>query len=683
MGEPVQDEDLWSTVVPHTSRADRGDIRRACDPSVHPQLGVSGCRTLYEGFRLGQAVNPMGPCMGFRAVSTSGFATPFIYSSYTECLARINAFGAGLERLNLVQKNEDGIMVIAMYMKNCMEFVIAEQGIYCIGGCTAALYDTFGPAAAQFILGETGAKSVVTTRAQLPRLCEAKKSGECPIFQYAIVVDGVTPASAQMASEASLEVISFAKVEAVGAQRIATEGTHKHNPPSPNDIATFCYTSGTTGNPKGAMLTHQSLISAMAGIPSGMIPEITDRHLSYMPLAHIFERIVMNNMFLYGASVGFWRGDPLLLIEDLQACRPTQMAAAPRVLNKVYDKVVAGMAAAGGMKKKIFDAGIATKSANIKMHGQLTHPLYDRLIFNKIKKALGMDQIRILISGSAPLAENVMMFFRCLLGCPVLEGYGQTEGCAAATIVHVEDMTTVGHVGGPVASIEIVLMDVPEMGYLHTDKMHRGEPCRGRGEVCIRGPSVFKGYYKDETKTKETIDEEGWLHSGDIGLWTPQGALKIVDRKKNLFKLSQGEYIAPEKIENILIMSPLIGQCFVYGDSLQNSLVAIVVPDEEPVRTWANNQQNDNRLAQLPFEELCKSETLKAAMVAEIKSLSKKGNLNSLEVVKAIHLEAELFSVENGLLTPTFKMKRKQMKDKYEREIEQMYASLPPPKSKL
>lgn len=421
-----------------------------------------------------------------------------------------------------------------------MECVIAEQGVYCLGGCTAALYDTFGPTAAQFILGETGAKSVVSTRAQLSRLCQAKKSGECPIFQHVIVVDGVTPAAAQMAAEASLKLVSFAKVEAVGAQLIATEGDHKQNPPSPQDIATFCYTSGTTGNPKGAMLTHENHLSCMGGIPTMMVPVMSDRHLSYMPIAHIFERLILNNTFVYGASVGFWRGDPLLLIEDIQACRPTMLAAVPRVLNKIHDKITTGIAAAGGMKKKIFDAGLASKTQNLLQTGQLTHPIYDRLLFNKIKKALGMDQLRFLISGSAPLNESVMMFFRCLLGCPVVEGYGQTEGAAGGTIVHGEDMTTAGHVGGPVACVDIVLIDVPEMGYLHTDTQHRGIPCQGRGEVCLRGPNVFKGYYRDTQKTKETIDEEGWLHSGDIGLWTPQGALKIIDRKKNLFKLSQG-----------------------------------------------------------------------------------------------------------------------------------------------
>jgi long-chain acyl-CoA synthetase len=199
-----------------------------------------------------------------------------------------------------------------------------------------------------------------------------------------------------------------------------------------------------------------------------------------------------------------------------------------------------GISAAGGFKKKLFDTAVAAKTQNLLANGELKHGLYDRLIFNKIKKGLGFDHVRVMVSGSAPLSKTVMNFYRVLLGNPVLEGYGQTEGAACSTLSHPEDMKTAGHVGSPNPACEIVLADVPEMGYLQTDTNHKGQPCQGRGEIWVRGPLVFQGYYKDPEKTRETVDDEGWLHSGDIGLWTAEGTLQIIDRKKNIFKLAQG-----------------------------------------------------------------------------------------------------------------------------------------------
>jgi long-chain acyl-CoA synthetase len=246
-------------------------------------------------------------------------------------------------------------------------------------------------------------------------------------------------------------------------------------------------------------------------------------------------------------------------------------------------------------------------------------------------------------------------------------------------------MSTVGHVGGPTGVVEIALYDVPEMGYRHTDTLHHDMPCQGRGEICVRGPNVFKGYYKDEEKTRETIDEEGWLHSGDVGLWRLDGTLQIIDRKKNIFKLSQGEYVAPEKIENILMRSSFIAQCFVYGDSLQSSLVAIVVPDEDVVRGWA--ESNAPTLTKGSFDALCQSEILKSAIMSDIKKLSTKSSLHGFETVQAIHLESTPFSVENDFMTPTFKLKRQKIRDLHENVIADLYAELraelPPPRSKL
>jgi long-chain acyl-CoA synthetase len=321
------------------------------------------------------------------------------------------------------------------------------------------------------------------------------------------------------------------------------------------------------------------------------------------------------------------------------------------------------------MKKKIFDAALASKSEGLKQ-GRLTHPLYDRLLFNKIKKGLGMDCVRFMVSGSAPLSENVMTFYRCLLSVGVIEGYGQTEGTAVATLSHPDDISTVGHVGGPTGVAEVCLFDVPEMGYLHTDREHRGVPCEGRGEICIRGPNVFKGYYKDEEKTRETIDEEGWLHSGDIGLWRPDGALQVVDRKKNIFKLAQGEYVAPEKIENILNLCPLIAQSFVYGDSKESFLVAIVVPDEETIRHWA--KENEPGLVSASAAEMCKSRALNDALTNQIQSLSREHGLHGFEIVRAVYL-----------MTPTFKLKRNKIRDFYEEQIQDLYKNALLHKSKL
>lgn len=623
-------------------------------------------------------MSPLGPCLGRRAMSSTGHATPYVYTSYTECVARVDSFAAGLEYMDLLVANEDGMWLLGLYMKNCMEWVLAEHAAYCLSAATVPLYDTLGPDTVQYVLVHTGLACVVCTRKELSRLCEAKASGKCPRFKAVVLVDGVVSSAAKLAEEAGLYVVSYAKVEAIGAQHIATEG-HKHRPPTGSDVATFCYTSGTTGNPKGALITHTNMVTTIAGTSEAALevfPE--DRHLSYLPLPHIFERVVLSGMLKAGASVGFSRGDPLLLIEDIQALRPTLLPVAPRVLNKIYDKINAGISAAGGLKKKIFDAGLIAKTHGL-AEGRLHHGLYDAILFKKIKKGLGMDCLRFMISGSAPLSSSVMNFWRCVLGVPVVEGYGQTEGTAAATISSPDDMATVGHVGGPVSCVEIVLEDVPEMGYLNTDSQHRSDPCCGRGEILIRGPNVFKGYYKEDAKTREAIDEDGWLHSGDIGLWTPDGCLAIIDRRKNIFKLAQGEYVAAEKIENVLIQVPHIGQVFVYGDSYQSFLVAVVVPDEEVVMQWIAKKgiQKSN------FIESCRDPSLKTEILGQIKACSKKNGLHGFETVRDIYIEHEPFSDVNGLVTPTFKLKRPQLKDRYETEISGMYSKFPSIESKL
>lgn len=293
-----------------------------------------------------------------------------------------------------------------------------------------------------------------------------------------------------------------------------------------------------------------------------------------------------------------------------------------------------------------------------------------------------MNCIRSMVSGSAPLSKTVMIFYRIMLGVPVIEGYGQTENAACCSISLPDDMQTCGHVGIPNPAVEIVLVDVPEMGYRHTDTNHKGQRCQGRGEILSRGPTIFKGYFKAPEKTREAIDNEGWLHSGDIGLWTINGNLQIIDRKKNIFKLSQGEYVAPEKIENVIVQSILIAQAFIHGDSFQSSLVAIIIPDEEPVRNMLNSL-GDKSLARASFAEICRSEKVKLKIMDEIYKVGKENGLLGFEVPKSAHVSDELFSIDNGLLTPTFKLKRLQARQMYQKEIESMYANMPKPASRL
>jgi len=371
-------------------------------------------------------------------------------------------------------------------MRNCIEWVLAEHAIYALGGCTVPFYDTLGSDTVSFILHQTNLSTCILSRSELVPLCKAKKTGLCPALKVALLVDGTTPSAMALCKDAGIETCtSLARVESYGGHVISTlqyEGGHKHNPPSGEDIATFCYTSGTTGDPKGAMITHTNFLSSMAGmIDSVFKPIRTDRHLSYLPLAHIFERIVMAQILIAGGSVAFFRGDPTLLIDDINACRPTILPAVPRVLNRIYDKVMAGIVSAGGIKKRLFESALKAKMDGLK-HGYLTHSIYDRLLFNKIKQALGMDCLRFLATGSAPLSEPVMFFFRCMLGIPVVEGYGQTEGSGSATVSRMADIATAGHVGSPTSCTEIVLVDVPEMGYFHTVRFHLHH-CRFKAQI--------------------------------------------------------------------------------------------------------------------------------------------------------------------------------------------------------
>jgi long-chain acyl-CoA synthetase len=389
----------------------------------------------------------------------------------------------------------------------------------------------------EFIINQTEMSVLIASPEKLKLIL--KLIGKLPTLKKIITMDRIEDDDLRnKTQEAGIELFSFEEIEAKGATSKVDP-----TPPSPLDLCTICYTSGTTGKPKGVMLPHRAILSdasaclTLVGFGDRAASErqlfkldASDVHLSYLPLAHIFERVVFTALSALGASAGFYQGDTLKIIDDVAALQPTLFVSVPRLLNKIYEKVMQSVETTGGISKMLFNFAYQSKVENLHNYGELNHWFWDRLVFKKIQARLG-GRVRAILSGAAPLAPEVMDFLRVCFACEVYEGYGQTETSAGTSLTVVGDWTT-GHIGVPTPANEVKLVDDPEMNYTSLDSPYP------RGEICVRGLNCFTGYYKDEEKTRETIDEEGWIHSGDIGSWDSRGRLVIIDRKKNIFKLS-------------------------------------------------------------------------------------------------------------------------------------------------
>lgn len=335
------------------------------------------------------------------------------------------------------------------------------------------------------------------------------------------------------------ENYTFKKIKVVSMKDVMKQGSLEpcdFTPPSPSTLASICYTSGVTGDPKGVMLTHSNLVAMVAGALSSEVNVLpTDVYISYLPLAHMFERFIVETLLASGAAIGFYGGEILNLLDDITTLQPTIFVSVPRVLNKLHDRLMASIQVSGGFYQNMFDAAYSSKQTTLKSRSTTQSFFWDKMVFSKIKAKLG-GKIRFILSGSAPLSPEIHEFFKLTMSVPVLQGYGLTETAAAATCQNANDNDS-GHVGPPLACCEIKLISVPEMEYYVSN-----DP--PQGEICIRGANVFAGYYKQPEKTMEVCDEDGWFHTGDIGQMRPDGSLLIIDRKKNIFKLSQGIYVS-------------------------------------------------------------------------------------------------------------------------------------------
>ncbi|CDS14549.1 hypothetical protein LRAMOSA06718 [Lichtheimia ramosa] len=612
--------------------------------------------TMWDMYLEGNKIGGDTPFLGTRRIN-DGVAYEYVWRSHKQVRQSIESYGRGLVSLGLGRQKAIGV-----YSINRPEWTMTEYASYRQGFMIVALYDTLGAEAIEYIVNQTEMEFIVASADKLNNITQLKS--RLPTIKHVIIMDhdNLKEADKKAANEAGVEVHTFQQVEKIG--EAIKEETEL---PKPEDIATICYTSGTTGVPKGAVLTHAncvaSIYSAACVGDSGSFARVdeNDVYISYLPLAHVFERVAQGLHVFRGAAIGYYQGDTAKLLDDIAELKPTVFCSVPRLFNRIYDKVLAGVRAKGGLSSFLFFRAFDSKKANLDT--TVYHWLWDRLVFSQIRQKLG-GRLRFILSGSAPVSPDVMDFMRICFSANVYEGYGQTENFCGGCLTLTDDNTS-GVVGAPFPCSEIKLVDVPDMDYRSTDKPFP------RGEICVRGPSIMREYYKVPDKTAEAIDEDGWLHTGDIGLFDSANRLQIIDRLKNIFKLSQGEYIAPEKIEGVYQKHELVAQAFVYGDSKQSSLVGVIVPDADAFVPWAQS-----KVSGLSKEEVYKSDQVKKELLKTLNAYGKENDLKGFEQIRAIYLTADEFTIENDLLTPTFKLKRELARKVYGSQIDEMYSVL-------
>jgi len=606
------------------------------------------------------------PCTGSRKVRPDKTLGDYEWKNFKEI--HQNALKAGSAILSedfapfMEAEGNPTCRFVALYSKNREEWVTMDVACCLYGITSVALYDTLGNEAVEFIYEQTGIKTTFSSGENIQKILNNLKEGKLTGLKNVVSFDAITEEQKKTAEEFGLNLLLWEDFLKLG------ENIQPLPQVTGDTLFTLSYTSGTTGLPKAAMLTHHNFVAYLGATEDMEGLSINDLgpndvHISYLPLAHILERTFIHIALFRGARIGF--SDAIRLKDDMPVLKPTFLVSVPRLYNKFYDTIKAKMGETTGFKKKIADAAVKAKLKDLKEEKRVKHAIFDPLVFNKSKAVTG-GQIKFYMCGAAPISSEVADFLKIAFCTPFIEGYGQTETCAAA-FGQVPSDTSSGNVGGPMSTIEFKLVDVPDMKYTSQDKDSNGKPAP-RGEICLKGHSIFVGYYKDAEKTKETIDENGWHHTGDIGMLLPNGALKIIDRKKNIFKLAQGEYVAPEKVEQIALTSKYISEIFVYGDSFQTYCVAIIVPEKKFVMKLAEELVITDK----SFEDLCKETKINAEILKDLNKTGKASNLFGFELPKAIHLEPTPFA-NLDLTTPSLKVKRGPAKDYFTEIIIKMY----------
>ncbi|KAG4976280.1 hypothetical protein AAZX31_13G063700 [Glycine max] len=588
--------------------------------------------------------------------------------SYDRVFDVVSGFASGLACIGHVREER-----AAIFADTRQEWFMALQGCFRRNVTVVTMYASLGEEALCYSLNETEVTTVICGKKELRTLVNI--SGQLDSVKRVICMDDDIPSDASSIAY-DWTITSFAEVVKLGRENPVDADL-----PLSADVAVIMYTSGSTGLPKGVMMTHGNVLATLSAVMT-IVPDIgtKDIYLAYLPMAHILELAAENLMAAVGVPIGY--GSPLTFTDtsnkikkgtkgDATALRPTLMAAVPAILDRVRDGVFKKVNATGGLPKKLFHLAYARRlqAVNGSWFGAwgLEKALWDFLVFRKVRAILG-GRIRFILSGGAPLSGDTQKFINICLGAPIGQGYGLTETCAGGTFSDVDD-TSVGRVGPPLPCSFIKLIDWPEGGYLINDSP------MARGEIVIGGPNVTLGYFKNEEKTKESykVDERGmrWFYTGDIGRVHPDGCLEIIDRKKDIVKLQHGEYVSLGKVEAALIVSPFVDNIMVHADPFHSYSVALVVGSQSTLEEWAS----EKGISSSNFSELCtKEETLKEVHASLVKE-GQKARLEKFEIPAKIKLLSDPWTPESGLVTAALKLKREAIKKTFDEELSELYAS--------
>ncbi len=553
---------------------------------------------------------------------------------------RVRHAAFGLRALGLADGASIGIL-----SENRPEWAIADYACLTARYLDVPIYPTLPAEQMAYVLRDAGAAAIFVSSAPQAQKVAAVRAS-LPALKWVIAFDDVSGDGIDL-TLAALEARGAASETPHAAARYRAEAMAI----APNQVATIIYTSGTTGEPKGAMLTHGNMASNVGAVAKVIPITDEDTSLSFLPLSHVLQRHFDYLMFATGVSIAYVESMDTITVNMVEI-RPTLVVAVPRVYEKIYARVLENALASGALKKRIFfwARAVGERWADVRLAGREPGPILGaqyaiakRLVFSKLRERVG-GRLRYFVSGGAPLAPEINKFFYAA-GLVILEGYGLTE-TSPVIAVNTPIRYRIGTVGPPMSGVEVKI--APD------------------GEILVRGPNVMKGYFNKPDATREAIDQDGWFHTGDIGV-LEDGFLRITDRKKDIIVTAGGKNIAPQPIENHVKMNKFVSQAVMIGDQRKFPIV-LVVPNFEQLEKWAKVEH----LRYADHAQLLAQPMVQAKMEKEV--LGKLSDLASFETPKHVVLLDRDFSVDTGELTPTLKVRRRVIDKTYKAAIDRVYA---------